>query len=104
MRNLGIYLRIGLDLFGKWSWKCQPELGSCSTMKSGVFGNFIDPEMGGDFCSQTHRCCMTAAEHLSVHRAHGHSLCDKVLSEALWTREHLWQNTRLQLGATYSGS
>lgn len=36
--------------FWKRNWKSQPELGSCSTIRSGGFGNFSDTEMCGDFC------------------------------------------------------
>lgn len=36
--------------FWKRSWKSQPELGSCSNVRSGVFGHFSDTEMCGVIC------------------------------------------------------
>lgn len=36
--------------FWKGNWKSQPELDSCSTIRSDGFGNFSDTEMCDDFC------------------------------------------------------
>lgn len=91
--------------FWKRNCKFQPEIDSCSTIRSDVFGNFSGTEMCGDFCLFSNLQMLYGQLHC-IFQFTGHMDTAFVYTRS-WEKlsgEQLWQNIQLQLGAIYRGS